>query len=188
MGAARPIRFLASGEYGEKRGRPHYHAILYGADVNDADAIESTWGLGNTRTCAVTPAAIAYVAGYTSKKVGELHRRWYAQEERVDPTTGEVYHYQPPFLQMSRRPGIGAGAKKHTDSWRLYAILGGQRMHVPRYLHDAWKQQASPQDQEERLDEIFQIALNRDTHTNAEAAEQIAIRKQEQKASRRQYE
>lgn len=189
MGAARPIRFFASGEYGEKRGRPHYHAILYGASIDDAQAVQDTWGFGHTKTVDVTPAAIAYVAGYTSKKIGDYHKRYHERQELVDPKTGEVYHWQPPFLQMSRRPGIGWQAKhKFPNSWRLFAIHNGTPMHVPRYLHDAWKQLASPEQQEKRIEEIQQIALRRDTHINLDAAEKIAEKAQEIKAARRKLE
>lgn len=132
------LRFFASGEYGEKTSRPHYHAILYG--TSNAELIQDTWYHGNARTDPCTPAAIAYVAGYCSKKIGwQLDRG-----ERVDPDTGEVYDFQPPFIQMSRNPGIAAYAKQqYANSWRTTAILNGQQIPVPHYLHEAWKNNAT---------------------------------------------
>lgn len=141
-----PIRFFASGEYGERTGRPHYHAILYGIDESRADSIENAWALGHCKTDRITPARIAYTAGYTAKKAG-----WYQQqkEERIDPETGELYNWQPPFIQMSRRPGIGAHARQWPESWRLYAVHNGHKQAVPRYLHEAWKQQATEEEIEQ---------------------------------------
>lgn len=176
----RKIRFFASGEYGEENHRPHYHAIIYGANEADDQLVEHTWGQGFTQTDPITPERIAYCAGYTANKLG-----WKQQErEQVDPTTGEVYQWQPPFLQMSRRPGIGGHARQWPDSWRLYAINNGQRMPVPRLLHESYKQQATAYELEQLLDEKYQIALNRDT-TNLIAAEKIAIAQQQQKANNR---
>lgn len=173
--ANEPIRFFASGEYGEKTQRPHYHAIIYGADLTAAKLIEDTWGQGHARTMAVTPAAIAYTAGYTSKKIGFQR----AMVEQVDPETGEVYTWQPPFIQMSRKPGIGGHARKWVNSWRSYAIQNGTKQPVPRYLHEAWKAQATEQEREQLRLEREKFALERDNSIERlHAAEQIAMAKQ----------
>jgi hypothetical protein len=151
LGPGRTIRTFECGEYGEKGGRPHYHIILYGASTLDRDTIEKAWrsrnkrtkkyeSIGNVRVDNLGPAAIAYVAGYTQKKLTDtLHKR----HERVDTETGEAYYWQPPFINMSRKPGIGGEARKYKDSWREYAIFNGQKIPVPAFLHKAWKDAAT---------------------------------------------
>lgn len=169
------IRFFATGEYGERTQRPHYHAILYGVSEREASRLEETWAQGHVRTYPATPANIAYTAGYCSKKIG--YRR--DTHERVDPETGEVYQWQPPFIQMSRNPGIGAHARQWVESWRLYAIKDGHKMPVPRYLHEAWKAQATPEQQEELTREIQQLTLNRNkTEYTLNAEEKIESARQ----------
>lgn len=191
----KPIRFFASGEYGEQNDRPHYHAIIYGlAHKSGADCIKDAWTtgrpknepLGFTETEPVTPARIAYTAGYTAKKIGFKRR----MVEQVDPETGELYTWQPPFIQMSNRPGIGAHAKQWLDSWRLYAVTDGHKMAVPRYLHEAWKAQATEEEKELLDYEKAQLALTRNTIKTKEALEQLertAVARQRLSADRRKY-
>ncbi|QCQ85068.1 replication initiator protein [Blackfly microvirus SF02] len=147
----RDVRTFECGEYGEKFGRPHYHIILFGLSTLDKDLIEKAWrsrnrktkkyeSIGNVQTYDLGPAAIAYVAGYTQKKLTDtLHQR----HERVDPDTGEAYYWQPPFINMSRRPGIGGKARKYENSWKEYAVYNGTKIPVPRFLHEAWKKSAT---------------------------------------------
>lgn len=131
------FRFFACGEYGERRFRPHYHAILFGsADLED---IQRSWGKGFVTADAVNPARISYVAGYCAKKLGTDRPKG----EEVDYETGEVYTHQPPFLQMSRRPGIAGDVRKHWRSWRRSAIWQGRPFPVPRYLHSSFQESAS---------------------------------------------
>lgn len=131
----RVVRFFACGEYGERTKRPHYHVILFGLSRH-TPSISEAWGLGHVRVDPLSPNAINYVAGYVAKKIGQGD---FIQRDRVDPTTGEVYRYQPPFLQMSRRPGIGAKAREFTSSWKDFAVDDGMKLPVPRYLHEAWR-------------------------------------------------
>lgn len=154
------VRFFGCGEYGEKNKRPHYHAILYGIGLHEQQLVTDAWRQGHVHYDTVTPASIAYIAGYTAKKMADHY--WSAQHERVDPTTGEVYSWQPPFIQMSRNPGIGAHAREHAKSWRLYAVHNGYRMPVPRYLHEAWKAIATNDQLEELLYEKSQIAKTKE--------------------------
>lgn len=140
----------------------------------------------------VTPAVIAYVAGYTAKKINDNINH---HGEHVDPETGEVYTWQPPFLQMSRRPGIGGHSRIHTQSWRDYAILNGQKIPVPRYLHDAWEQQATLDELEMHEENKYKIQITKVQITSPksfneimrdrQAQEQIAIAKQALKAAKR---
>lgn len=178
-----PLRFFACGEYGEQNKRPHYHAIVFGLPATQPLLVEDSWGLGFTKTAHATPATIAYTAGYTAKKAGWRNDQAF---ERIDPETGEVYTWQPPFLQMSRRPGIGAHARQWTNSWRLFAVHNGHPMPVPRFLHEAWKAQATDTQLEELLNEKKQLALTRNTtpeSLNAEA--RIAASKHANRAATR---
>lgn len=132
------VRHFSCGEYGDLTHRPHYHALLFGCE--DEQMIRESWGnRGFVTVSAVNPARISYVAGYCAKKVGFFG----AAEERVDYSSGEVYRYQPPFLQMSRRPGIGGESRQYWRSWRDAAIWGGQKVPVPRYLHASYLESAS---------------------------------------------
>lgn len=183
VGPRRAIRFFASGEYGEQNNRPHYHAILYGADVGDKTKIEAAWGQGFTYTEPITPQRISYVAGYTAKKLGWKEK---TKNEQVDPETGEVYTWQPPFIQMSRRPGIGGHARQWPESWRDHAIYNGTPVPVPRFLHEAWKQQATEEEIKTLIAERAESALRRDTTTpRLEAEEKLAIARQQMRADKR---
>lgn len=95
----RRIRYFACGEYGDKFGRPHYHAIIYGVSPTEADLIESCWPHGHVKLGFVTEDSCAYVAKYMTKK---LNGRALQQKLEEDP------NYQNEFVLMSRRPGIGA--------------------------------------------------------------------------------
>lgn len=172
--AVRPIRYFACGEYGERNKRPHYHAVLFGLDERDRDLLHDSWGLGRTQTVNVTAAAIAYTAGYTAKKQG--FRKGLNVDEKIDVATGIIQKWQHPFLQMSRRPGIGAWARQHANSWRLFAVMDGNKMPVPRYLHNAWKNQATPAELEALISQKSMFAALKDTsRERLLAAEQISL-------------
>jgi len=158
---ARKIRFFACGEYGEQFGRPHYHAILFGVNAEESESIDNAWQRGRTKTDNVSLKAINYVTGYTVKKIGWSSRHL---EERIDYETGEVYNWQPPFQLMSRRPGLGATARQHFHSWKQYAISNGAKLSVPRYLKDAWEDQAEPNDKEDNDYKKYQYALAREAN------------------------
>lgn len=198
MGTARPLRFFASGEYGEQTARPHYHVLAYGLDASESDLIDSAWKNGFVDKQPVTLARIHYVAGYTAKKIGDRRREytggwtnpetgeWRPDKPRV--ARGWVPDWQPPFIVMSRRPGIGANAKEFTESWKQYAVMDGNRMPVPRYLHAAWRETATEEEITQLQELKRKIALTRDTTPERlTAKEVIAIARQAQKGSKRKY-
>lgn len=183
---AQPVRFFAAGEYGEKNYRPHYHALLFGLSAEQSAEVDKAWSLGFTKTVNITPAAIAYTAGYCAKKIGCDT----TPHQLIDPRTGETTEWQPPFIQMSRKPGIGSpslrSARGQLASWRNYAVLNGTLMPVPRYLHNAWRQQATHDEIEQLEYEKSLTRHEKPTETQLAAQEQIAITKQALQAERRQ--
>lgn len=179
--SAGPIRFFACGEYGERNYRPHYHSILFG-DVSP-DHVRGAWRAGFVRVDPLTPAAIAYVAGYCTKKAGQ--QRFYDREEMVSED-GEVFTWQEPFLLMSRRPGIGANARKYWQSWRSQAIWHGRPVPVPRYLHDAWKANATLEQREKLQAEVTALVATLDTSKERlQARAAILLSKHQLQAERR---
>lgn len=114
------VRYFQCGEYGETTWRPHHHAIVFGVDWADRERysqnargdvlyrsqeLDDLWSHGQVWIGGFSFASAAYVARYVMKKVtGDAAADHY---RRVDPETGEVYSLVPPYVTMSRRPGIG---------------------------------------------------------------------------------
>lgn len=90
----RKIRFFLCGEYGTRTGRAHYHAVLFGAEMTDSDAIESSWGHGYVQVSPLTLKRARYAARYVTKKL--IGHSSYAD--------GRL----PEFQTSSLRPGLGA--------------------------------------------------------------------------------
>lgn len=119
------LKYYAVGEYGGKTMRPHYHLILFNADVTQ---IQPAWQLGQIHYGSVTGASIGYTLKYMSKpgKV-PLHRN--------DDRARE-------FSLMSK----GIGSNYLTDNmcaWhkadldnRMYCNIEGKKIAMPRYFKD----------------------------------------------------
>jgi len=182
------IRFFASGEYGERNARPHYHVILYGLHRNNPE-ITQAWPYGYARVDPLSPASIAYVAGYTSKKMGGqfYHKTTIISPESVD-SDGVYYapvYYQPPFVLMSRRPGIGGSSREFWRSWRSTAIFNGNPIPVPRFLHQSWLLQTSPSDHEVLATEKSLLPRSDSSPARLRAAAAIAASLLSHSSSRR---
>lgn len=113
------IRYLACGEYGSTNGRPHYHIIVFGFSPVDVSpfpvysdgfnnlvstsptgdkvfcsrGLSSIWPYGFVSVGSVSSSSISYVAGYVVKKAEST----YYKENGLTP----------PFITMSRKPGLG---------------------------------------------------------------------------------
>lgn len=143
------IRYYAAGEYGDRFGRPHYHAVVFNYRPDDCVLLKTTpqgnlygsaklekiWSLGKVVIGEVTFQSAAYVARYVMKKVnGEQAKNHYMN---FDPETGEVLpDLKPEFTVMSRRPGIGAGwlEKYRDDAYPSdFVIVNGKKIRPPSY-------------------------------------------------------
>lgn len=145
--APKRVRFFLCGEYGEKYGRPHYHAIIFGEDFSrdrvslskslrfsgssdfvgySSEFLSETWGLGLVHVGDVSFESAAYVANYATKKI--LTNR----EDEAKRLCGR----KSEFLLMSRRPGIGRSwiERYYSDVFPAdEVVVRGRRCRPPRY-------------------------------------------------------
>lgn len=144
-----PVRFLASGEYGGRFGRPHYHALLFGLDFPDkapsarsagghllyrSPELEKLWGLGRVDLGPVNLQTAGYVARYSTEKIEAANTPGYYS--RTDPETGEAWEVAREFVTMSRRPGLGFSWFQQFGGELFpgdFAIVDGQKYPVPDY-------------------------------------------------------
>nr|QJB18895.1 MAG: replication initiator protein [Microvirus sp.] len=153
--AKKPIRFYMCGEYGEKNGRPHFHACLFGWSPPDkkifkalpsgstlftSATLESLWTFGFASVGELTLESAAYVARYVMKKVtgpGADSHYW-----SLNPNTGELVQIEPEFNKMSLKPGIG---KPFYDRYKsdIYpdgtCVVNGIKMKPPSYYEHLYK-------------------------------------------------
>lgn len=130
------LKYYAIGEYGGKRGRPHYHLILFNADP---EKVEKAWSyytpggrrlsLGNVYIGTVTGASIGYVLKYMQKPP---KKNRHERDDRIKE-----------FSLMSK--GLGANyvtesmKKWHHNSLleRMYVpTLDGKKIAMPRYYKE----------------------------------------------------
>lgn len=182
---AKGVRFFMCGEYGGK-GRPHYHAILFGFDFPDkrlwkrasgtslyrSALLERLWPYGHSSIGEVTYESAAYVARYCLKKTtGALASLVYTDQE-----TGEIFTSE--FAHMSLKPGIGRSWFDRRADSDVFPhdniILNGTKHKVPRYYNKLWEQR-SPDDYEAVQ---WSRVLDSMTRTHDNTPERLKIREE----------
>lgn len=146
---ARRLRYYYGGEYGDRYGRPHYHACLFGIDLADkllehrtdqdfklytSATIRELWPHGNHLIGELTWESAAYTARYIMKKI--TGNRAPEAYQRLDHETGEILQILPEYNDMSRRPGVALPwlNKYMTDVYPLdKVIVRGKKTNPPRY-------------------------------------------------------
>ncbi len=63
------VRYYICGEYGSKRGRPHFHAMLFLSKSIDWNLIKAAWPKGIVDIRPFSPARAGYVAKYSVKQL-----------------------------------------------------------------------------------------------------------------------
>lgn len=154
------IRYYQCGEYGDETKRPHYHAILFGFNVDDwqhigysdsgealytSQTIEKIWGKGFITIGTVTFESAGYVARYCMKKLnGQLKEQpdkktGLKPYERIHPYTLEQYEVLQEYSTMSRNPGIAHHwfTRFSGDVYpKDYTTIRGHRMQPPRFYDE----------------------------------------------------
>lgn len=114
------IKYYAAGEYGEKNGRPHYHAVIFNASAIE---IKYAWPHGSVDIAEANEATINYLMKYLDKRLG----------------TKPDKRKTPEFNTMSE--GLGKSYVKKMKEWHkqnldvLYVRMkNGILVPMPRYL------------------------------------------------------
>lgn len=164
------IKYYGVGEYGSRRGRPHYHAIVFG--VSNPDYYKDSWNwtdrrdgflnyIGDVHVGTVTRDSIAYTCSYINKG------RRVPVNDRDDRL--------PEYSFMSK--GLGSNyltrqmKKWHTeDVSRNYVVRhGGYKSQLPKYYRDriyndvekAKQRSLIREAEKHKMDEIIQKCKNR---------------------------
>lgn len=155
------LRYFHCGEYGEKLGRPHYHALIFNHDFDDktlwserdgiptyvSEELTALWPFGFSTVGRLTWETAAYCARYTTKKrTGKEAKEHYW---RLVATDLEV-ELQPEYATMSLKPAIGKTWYEayKTDCYPSDFISHkGRKFRVPKY-YDTLLHQADPEELE----------------------------------------
>lgn len=143
------LRFYLAGEYGDKYGRPHYHAAIFGYDFPDkklvqnnvqgqplfsSEILDELWSHGSARTAGLDYASAAYIARYCVKKIGGPKAA--DHYHRLSPIDGKLHNVRPEYATMSRRPGLGAGWLQRFKSDVFpsgFIVIDGKPQAPPRF-------------------------------------------------------
>lgn len=184
--AVKPLRYFHCGEYGEEYGRPHYHAIIFGQsfdkdkkffkrtdngdDLYTSEELSALWTHGHALLGEVTFESAAYVARYIMKK------------QSGDGSKGYYGERKPPYVTMSRNPGIGRkwyekyGKETFRDD---YIVINGKKVRPPKF-YDTQFEIDNPEDMERlkkgRVDQAKKHEKN-NTPERLEVREKILKRK-----------
>ena len=147
----RKIKYFGCGEYGTKRGRKHYHAIIFGLNPNpydrnnhDREYVMESWKYCDPSMWTFRPhcecgdeegnaidfvnrKTIQYVAGYCQKKLKSF--RGYEAYEKQGR--------EPPFKLVSQGLGLDF-CLKNADRLKAngYTYYNGHKVPIPRYFRE----------------------------------------------------
>lgn len=120
----RKFRYFACGEYGEDRGRPHYHFCAFGLGVSDERAIGHAWRVDGVQQGFVEVSEFLrerarYVAGYLLKE--------------VSPDINLLGRAKP-FALMSKKMGLSYALANEAKIRDGLVTIGGKPVSIPRYF------------------------------------------------------
>lgn len=129
------LRYFVCGEYGTTTFRPHYHMILFDLPIKDyyeaENFLNGVWQHGFTDVKRVSVGRLYYVSKYCVS-TSDLPK-WYFENRQYKP-----------FIQVSRRPGIGhcfiedpKNLQRMRDNLETVVHRGGYTYALPRYYRDA---------------------------------------------------
>lgn len=148
------IKYFACGEYGDKGGRPHYHAIIIGyCFENDSKEfinnkpcyyskeLRSLWKFGFSTTAEVTFDTIRYCAKYAQKQIfGKKLDPLAVLIDGRSATFEKTFGLKPPFLLMSK--GLGYDRFIATADFVSGKIYNqGHYTKIPRYFLDRFERE-----------------------------------------------
>jgi hypothetical protein len=147
----RPVRYFYCGEYGERRGRPHYHALLFNCNFKDkqflkispttgyplytSKALEYLWPYGFNLIGTLTPESAGYVARYAHKKLPKRQQKIKA---------GKPEEFSIP----SRMPGLGYEyfKKYYKDFYPSdFLVMDKIKYRIPKY-YDRQYEKINPEE------------------------------------------
>lgn len=164
------IRYYAVGEYGSKSLRPHYHAIVFGIEIDDLEfykrnynnddlytskKLEATWGKGFVTVGEVNAQTIGYTARYCMKKLKDDELQKYIEHVGIEP----------PFMTCSQ--GLGKQYyEENKESLLEFGEMivedkeGGKRYGIPRYYKTKLESEFNEEYamQKEKKSQIFKRA------------------------------
>ncbi|QGF19324.1 replication initiation protein [Antarctic microvirus CAA_003_V_4] len=121
----RPIKYFAVGEYGEKTWRPHYHVILFNAEI---ETIQKAWHLGTVHYAIVNEQTV----GYTLKYISKPKPSKYALRNR-----NQQFQLQSQGLGKNYLTKAMLSWHKKEIPLRSYCNLqDGKKITMPRYYKD----------------------------------------------------
>lgn len=125
------IRFYSVGEYGDSRGRPHYHLLAFGMNWNDRLKAYKAWqnkGIVEIQKPLDSQSVVSYVAGYVTKKLGTLQAQQDFYGDRI-----------PPFQLQSKGLGLNAAYRLNLNPLVPFFKLSNRKWFLGRYLTNKLK-------------------------------------------------
>lgn len=127
------LKYYTAGEYGGRTSRPHYHIILYNAELA---TIQKAWEKGQVHYGKVEAASIGYCLKYISKpKTIPKHANDDRQREFSLMSKGLGKNYITPAKIKWHKKGLHTS--KISGDTRMYLnIEGGKKIAMPRYYKE----------------------------------------------------
>lgn len=145
---ARPFKYFACGEYGDRTLRPHYHFAGFDFKIDDlrpfkqtasgwyflSERLREVWKHGHVIVAPLDWDCAAYISRYVTKKMHGATKRY---KDTFDPETGEVHAYTVERAFQSKGLGLPWYEANKDEVWNLDGCLfkGQYLVKPPRYYY-----------------------------------------------------
>lgn len=180
------IRYFACGEYGTKKGRPHYHAVIFGWRPGDkklvgksekgnpqyeSQILTKSWQYGFSPWTEFDPSCARYVAHYTADKLKSFAKETPDPETGLKPyevmdRDGQIWKLQPEFQTQSLKPGVGYSwfEKNYREVFPLDSVVMDGKEYPPPRAYYKWLK---------TLDPDLYVKVNKRRKEKAQSAEYL---------------